>query len=64
MSTINANTKIASIIKQHPGALEAIVSLSPKFEKLRNPILRKFTAESFLKYIDVNGGQGQHCYGF
>lgn len=44
MSTINANTKIASIIKQHPDALEAIVSLSPKFEKLRNPILRKLMA--------------------
>jgi len=44
MITINAHTKIASLLKQHPGALEAIVSLSPKFTKLRNPILRKVIA--------------------
>jgi len=41
---INANTKIAPILKQHPGALEAIVSISPRFSKLRNPILRKLMA--------------------
>lgn len=38
---ITPNTKIAVLIKQKPEALEAIISLSPKFEKLRNPILRK-----------------------
>ena len=42
--TINANTKIASLIKQHPDALETIVGISPKFTKLRNPILRKVIA--------------------
>jgi uncharacterized protein (DUF2249 family) len=41
---INANTKIASILNHNPSALEAIVSISPKFEKLRNPILRKLMA--------------------
>ena len=41
---INPNTKIAALLKQHPGALDAIVSLSPKFEKLRNPVLRKMMA--------------------
>ena len=41
---INANTKIASLLKQHPGSLEAIISLSPKFTKLRNPLLRKLMA--------------------
>jgi uncharacterized protein (DUF2249 family) len=41
---INSNTKIAALIKQHPEALEAIVSISPKFEKLRNPLLRKVIA--------------------
>jgi uncharacterized protein (DUF2249 family) len=41
---INTNTKIAAIIKEHPGALDAIVSISPKFEKLRNPMLRKLMA--------------------
>lgn len=41
---INANTKIAVILKQHPDALEAIISISSKFEKLRNPLLRKIMA--------------------
>lgn len=42
--TINANTKIAPILKQNPKALDAIVSISSKFEKLRNPLLRKVMA--------------------
>jgi uncharacterized protein (DUF2249 family) len=42
--TINANTKIAPILKQSPKALDAIVSISSKFEKLRNPLLRKVMA--------------------
>jgi len=41
---INVNTKIASILKTHPAALEAIISISPKFNKLRNPLLRKLMA--------------------
>lgn len=41
---INANTKIASILKHNADALEAIISISPKFTKLRNPILRKVIA--------------------
>jgi len=41
---LNANTKIAAVLKGHPGALEAIISISPKFTKLRNPILRKLMA--------------------
>lgn len=42
--TIDQHTKIGAILKHHPDALEAIISLSPKFEKLRNPILRKLMA--------------------
>ena len=42
--TINADTKIAAILKQSPGALDAIISINPKFEKLRNPLLRKLMA--------------------
>lgn len=42
--TINANTKIAPILKQNTAALEAIISVSKKFEKLRNPLLRKVMA--------------------
>lgn len=41
---INANTKIAALLKQHPEALDAITGISPKFNKLRNPILRKVIA--------------------
>lgn len=41
---INEHTKIASLIKMNEAALEAIISISPKFEKLRNPILRKLMA--------------------
>lgn len=41
---INANTKIAALIKAHPDALETIITLSPRFTKLRNPILRKVMA--------------------
>lgn len=41
---ISANTKIAVLLKAHPAALEAIISISPKFQKLRNPILRKLMA--------------------
>jgi len=41
---LNADTKIAAIIKEHPDALEAIIRISPKFEKLRNPLLRKLMA--------------------
>ncbi|HSB94019.1 MAG TPA: DUF1858 domain-containing protein, partial [Flavitalea sp.] len=41
---INADTKLASIIKEKAEALDAIISISPKFEKLRNPFLRKLMA--------------------
>lgn len=44
MMTINSETKIAALLKTHPMALEAIVSISPAFEKLRNPVLRKVIA--------------------
>jgi uncharacterized protein (DUF2249 family) len=41
---IDTNTKIATILKGHPRAIDAIVSVSSKFEKLRNPVLRKLMA--------------------
>lgn len=43
-NVINVNTKLAAIFKQHPDALEAIISISHKFSKLRNPLLRKVMA--------------------
>ena len=41
---INGNTKISAIIKHNPAALDAIIKISPRFEKLRNPVLRKLMA--------------------
>ena len=41
---INANTKIATLLKHHSDALETIITLSPDFRKLRNPLLRKLMA--------------------
>ena len=41
---INAQTKIAALLKHHPDALETIISIAPDFKKLRNPILRKLMA--------------------
>lgn len=41
---INEQTKIAKLLKHHPDALETIITLSPDFKKLRNPILRKLMA--------------------
>lgn len=42
--TIDVNTKISRLLRERPEALEAIVSISPKFNKLRNPLLRKLMA--------------------
>lgn len=42
--TINANTTIAAVLKQEPAALETIISISPRFTKLRNPVIRKLMA--------------------
>jgi uncharacterized protein (DUF2249 family) len=41
---INPQTKISVILKANPKAVDAIASISPHFEKLRNPILRKVLA--------------------
>jgi len=41
---ISSRTKISTILKQHPAAVEAIASISPHFGKLRNPVLRKLLA--------------------
>ncbi len=41
---INEQTKIAALLKFHNDALDAIVALSPAFNKLRNPLLRKLMA--------------------
>lgn len=42
---ISSSTKIASIVSANPLALEAIVSISKSFEKLRNPYLYRLMAK-------------------
>lgn len=42
---INEQTKIAALLKHHPHALEAIITLSSDFKKLRNPVLRTLMAK-------------------
>lgn len=44
MMEINSNTKLNSLFKYHKGALDTIISLNEKFEKLKNPLLRKIMA--------------------
>lgn len=44
MKFINAHTKIAYLLKAHPDALETIISIDQKFDKLRNPLLKKLFA--------------------
>lgn len=44
MTTLNVHTKIGTILRESPAALDAIISLSPHFEKLRNPVLRRLMA--------------------
>ena len=41
---INPATKIANLLKHDIRAMEAIISISPRSEKLRNPLLRKLLA--------------------
>ena len=38
---INANTKIDDLLKQYPFLEDFLVTLSPKFKGLKNPVLRK-----------------------
>ena len=42
--TINAETKIGAIIKDKLEAIDVLISLSPHFKKLKNPVLRKILA--------------------
>lgn len=41
---ISADTRLATVIRANPAAIEVIASINKHFEKLRNPILRKVLA--------------------
>lgn len=64
MKPINAHTKIAHLIKAHPEALEAIISIDQKFDKLRNPLLRKLFAgrTSIAMASKISGCQVDEFY--
>ena len=38
---INAKTKIDQLLKQYPFLEDFLITLSPKFKGLKNPIMRK-----------------------
>src|SRR5688500_5406108 len=38
---ILASWKISEVLKRHPELLDDLISLSPAFEKLRNPVMRR-----------------------
>jgi len=44
MISINANTRIAEVLKGHPAALDTIIGISPLFARLRNPFQRRLMA--------------------
>ncbi len=54
---INEKTKISQLLKANPEALEAIITISPDFKKLRNPILRRVMAgRTTIKMASKIGG--------
>lgn len=54
---INEQTKIAALLKHNIESLEAIITLSPDFKKLRNPVLRKLMAgRTSIKMASKIGG--------
>ncbi len=61
---INTNTKIETLLKQSPGALEAIISINPKFKKLHNPLLRKLMAArtSIVMACKISGNKPEEFY--
>lgn len=38
---LNTNTKIDDLLKQYPFLLDLLITLSPKFKNLKNPVVRK-----------------------
>jgi hypothetical protein len=53
---ITPATKVADFLKAYPELEEALIALSPSFEKLRNPILRKTIARvASLQQVAITG---------
>lgn len=41
---INANTKVTTVLKASPAAIDLLIGLSPEFGRLKNPFMRKVLA--------------------
>ena len=55
---LNAKTKIDVLLKQHPFLLDFLITLSPHFKNLKNPLIRKTMGKvATLKQAADIGGQ-------
>jgi len=54
---LNTNTKIDDLLKQYPFLLDFLITLSPKFKNLKNPVVRKTLGKiATLEKAAVIGG--------
>ncbi len=54
---LSDKTKIDGLLKQYPFLLDFLITLSPKFENLKNPIMRKTVGKvATLKRVSALGG--------
>ena len=54
---LNTNTKIDDLLKQYPFLLDFLITLSPKFKNLKNPVVRKTVGKvATLKKAAAIGG--------
>ncbi len=57
MLNIDTNTNINKLLSEYPKLEEYLMTLSPKYKKLKNPILRKTVANiATLKQVALIGG--------
>ncbi len=57
MAEITGDTRVAALLRDHPETEELLIGMSPAFEKLRNPILRRSVARvATLRQAAAVGG--------
>jgi hypothetical protein len=57
ITTISPKTKVGELLDAYPELEPVLMSMSPAFEKLRNPILRKTVAKvATLQQVSIVGG--------
>jgi TusA-related sulfurtransferase len=58
---ITENTNINKLLKNYPALEDFLMSLNPKYKKLKNPILRRTIANiATLKQVALIGGYSSH----